>query len=63
LPKLTDSELAEIAMCLRMDAIRSREEAELATNPDLRATRIKTAELREQLAERIERARRNRTAP
>lgn len=53
----TDTELAELAMCARLGAVQARKDAESADAVSVKHVHIKTAELREQLAERLEAAR------
>jgi hypothetical protein len=57
MPKLTDMELADLAMCCRIGARMAREDAAKATSSDVRAIHERTAENRERMAERLERAR------
>jgi hypothetical protein len=59
-PRLTDMELADLAMCCRIGARLAREDAERATSADIRSIHERTAEQRERMAERLERARKRR---
>jgi hypothetical protein len=60
MPKLSDMELADLAMCCRIGARLAREDAARATSQDTRAIHERTAEHRERMAERLERARKQR---
>jgi len=53
----TDTELAELAMCSRYGATKAREDAERATAVSVKDAHLKTAELREEMARRLEAAR------
>lgn len=49
----TDTELAELAMCARLGAVQARKDAQAAT-VSVRDIHLKTAELRDQLAQRLD---------
>lgn len=55
----SDIELAELAICARLGAQQARKDAEGAGAVSVKHAHLRTAELREQLAERIEAARKN----
>jgi len=53
----TDIELAELAICARYGAQKSREEAEKTSAVSVKHIHLRTAEVRDELARRLEAAR------
>jgi len=53
----TTTELAELAICARYGAQKSREDAERATAVSVKHIHLNTAALREEMAQRLEAAR------